>query len=32
MLGYMYIHSVERYAMQETETLTDLLSKHHPFG
>ncbi|MCK9404718.1 MAG: site-specific integrase [Chitinophagaceae bacterium] len=32
MLGYRYIDSVERYAAQQTETLTDLLSKHHPFG
>jgi integrase/recombinase XerD len=32
MLGHRYIDSTERYAIQETETLTDLLSKHHPFG
>jgi site-specific recombinase XerD len=32
MAGHKYIHSTEAYAVQELETLTDQLSKHHPFG
>jgi site-specific recombinase XerD len=32
MAGHKYIDSTERYAMQQTDTLTDLLTKHHPFG
>jgi len=32
MAGHKYIDSTERYAMQQTDTLTDQLSKHHPFG
>ena len=32
MAGHKYIHSTEAYEMQELETLTDQLTKHHPFG
>ena len=32
MAGHKYIHSTEAYEVQELETLTDQLSKHHPFG
>jgi len=32
MTGHKYIDSTERYAAQETDTLKDLLTKHHPFG
>ncbi len=32
MAGHRYIDSTEKYAVQEMETLTDQLSKHHPFG
>lgn len=32
MAGHRYIDSTEKYAVQQTDTLTDLLSKHHPFG
>lgn len=32
MAGHKYIDSTERYAVQEMESLSDLLSKHHPFG
>ncbi len=32
MAGHKYIDSTERYAIQETDSLTDLLVKHHPFG
>ncbi len=32
MAGHRYIDSTERYAIQETDSLTDLLVKHHPFG
>lgn len=32
MAGHKYIDSTERYALQQTDTLTDLLTKHHPFG
>ena len=32
MAGHKYIDSTERYAIQQTDTLTDQLSKHHPFG
>jgi site-specific recombinase XerD len=32
MAGHRYIDSTERYAVQEMETLTDQLTKHHPFG
>lgn len=32
MIGHRYIDSTEKYAVQETETLTDQLTKHHPFG
>jgi site-specific recombinase XerD len=32
MAGHRYIDSTERYAVQETDSLTDLLVKHHPFG
>jgi site-specific recombinase XerD len=32
MAGHKYIHSTEMYQVQELETLTDQLSKHHPFG
>jgi len=32
MAGHKYIHSTEAYEVQELETLTDQLAKHHPFG
>jgi integrase/recombinase XerD len=32
MTGHRYIDSTEKYALQQTDTLTDLLTKHHPFG
>ena len=32
MAGHKYIDSTEAYKIQELETLTDQLSKHHPFG
>ena len=32
MAGHKYIHSTEAYQVQELETLTDQLTKHHPFG
>jgi site-specific recombinase XerD len=32
MAGHKYIDSMERYALQQTDTLTGLLAKHHPFG
>ncbi len=32
MAGHKYIHSTEKYEVQELETLTDQLTKHHPFG
>jgi site-specific recombinase XerD len=32
MAGHKYIHSTEMYEVQELETLTDQLTKHHPFG
>jgi integrase/recombinase XerD len=32
MAGHKYIGSTERYEVQELETLTDQLTKHHPFG
>jgi integrase/recombinase XerD len=32
MAGHKYIDSTERYEVQELGTLTDQLSKHHPFG
>lgn len=32
MAGHRYIDSTEKYAMQEMDTLTDQLTKHHPFG
>ena len=32
MAGHKYIDSTERYAVQQTDTLKDLLAKHHPFG
>lgn len=32
MAGHKYINSTEMYKVQELETLTDALSKHHPFG
>ena len=32
MIGHRYIDSTERYAVQEMETLTDALTKYHPFG
>ncbi len=32
MAGHKYIDSTEKYALQETDSLTDLLVKHHPFG
>ncbi len=32
MAGHKYITSTEMYEVQELETLTDQLSKHHPFG
>jgi len=32
MAGHRYIDSTEKYALQEMESLTDQLTKHHPFG
>jgi site-specific recombinase XerD len=32
MAGHRYIHSTEMYAIQETETLSNALEKHHPFS
>jgi site-specific recombinase XerD len=32
MAGHKYISSTEKYAVQQMDTLTDELSKHHPFG
>jgi site-specific recombinase XerD len=32
MAGHKYIGSTEMYEVQELETLTDQLTKHHPFG
>jgi site-specific recombinase XerD len=32
MAGHKYISSTEAYAVQETDSLSDALSKHHPFG
>ncbi len=32
MAGHKYINSTEAYEVQELETLTDQLGKHHPFG
>jgi site-specific recombinase XerD len=32
MAGHKYIHSTEKYEVQELETLTNQLTKHHPFG
>lgn len=32
MAGHKYIDSTEKYAVQQTDTLKDLLAKHHPFG
>jgi site-specific recombinase XerD len=32
MAGHKHIDSTERYAVQQTKKLTDLLAKHHPFG
>ena len=32
MAGHKYIGSTEMYEVQELETLTDQLAKHHPFG
>lgn len=32
MAGHKYIDSTERYAVQQTDTLKDLLVKHHRFG
>jgi site-specific recombinase XerD len=32
MAGHRYISSTEAYELQSLETLTDQLSKHHPFG
>jgi site-specific recombinase XerD len=32
MAGHKYIHSTEAYEVQELETLTNQLTKHHPFG
>jgi site-specific recombinase XerD len=32
MAGHKYIGSTETYEVQELETLTDQLTKHHPFG
>lgn len=32
MAGHKYIGSTEMYAVQELETLTDQLTKYHPFG
>jgi site-specific recombinase XerD len=32
MAGHKYISSTENYEVQELESLTDALGKHHPFG
>lgn len=32
MAGHKYIDSTEKYAVQEMESLSDQLTKHHPFG
>lgn len=32
MIGHKYIDSTERYKVQELESLTQSLMKHHPFG
>ena len=32
MAGHKYNNSNESYKVQELETLTDQLTKHHPFG
>jgi integrase/recombinase XerD len=32
MIGHKYIDSTERYKVQELESLTQALMKHHPFG
>lgn len=32
MAGHRYINSTEMYEVQELQTLTDQLAKHHPFG
>jgi integrase/recombinase XerD len=32
MAGHKYIDSTEKYEVQELETLTSQLTKHHPFG
>lgn len=32
MAGHKYIDSTEKYKVQELETLSDQLAKHHPFG
>ena len=32
MAGHKYIDSTEKYVVQELETLTNQLTKHHPFG
>jgi len=32
MAGHKYINSTEMYEVQELETLTNQLAKHHPFG
>ena len=32
MAGHKYINSTEMYEVQELETLTNQLTKHHPFG
>lgn len=32
MAGHKYIGSTEKYEVQELQTLTDQLSRHHPFG
>jgi integrase/recombinase XerD len=32
MIGHKYIDSTERYKVQELESLTQALVKHHPFG
>jgi len=32
MAGHKYIDSTEKYQVQELETLTQQLTKHHPFG
>jgi site-specific recombinase XerD len=32
MAGHKYIDSTEKYQVQELETLTSQLTKHHPFG